>query len=257
MRTRGLVAAAATAALAAGCGAGGELSSPRVTGGPAEGPAEELTCNGEPIPYDVVESSIEDLPAAEDLGVENRAALDGAEVPPIDPSEWAIVTESPERVALLRELDVPEDLGGGDVPTHELLAIDHAGEAADPEWVLRSAGTCALSLGPRELIESFGAAGIALDPDHPAGAAATEIHLLVTERACNSGEDAEGRVVLAELTESSDVVDLVVGVAPRGGNHTCPSNPATPFVVELDAPLGDRVVRDGAVVPPRELVPAG
>ena len=43
--------------------------------------------------------------------------------------------------------------------------------------------------------------------------------------------------------------------ASEGGCATCPSNPLTPFRVELDASLGERVVFDLGRVPPRE-VPA-
>ncbi|GAA1981681.1 hypothetical protein GCM10009718_18430 [Isoptericola halotolerans] len=214
---------------------------------------EELTCDGEPVPPGVVES-IDDLRTAIDLRDEARAALDGAEVPPIDPAEWAIVTESPERVALLRELDEPEDLGGGDVRTHEFLTIERVD---GPRWMLTSANSCALRSGPAEPTDAYGQADLTLDPDHPLDPAATEIHLLVTERACNSGQDAEGRIVLDRLAATDDAIDLVIGVTLQEGNFTCPSNPPTPFVVELEAPLGDRVVRDAAVVPPRELEPAG
>jgi hypothetical protein len=98
-----------------------------------------------------------------------------------------------------------------------------------------------------------GAAAVALDPDHPLDPDSREVHLLVTEQACASGQVAEGRVRLAMLTESEDTVDVAIGVEPLTGDATCPSNPPTPFVVELDEPLGERLVRDLTVDPPQEI----
>lgn len=101
-----------------------------------------------------------------------------------------------------------------------------------------------------------GAAAVALDPDHPLDPDSREVHLLVTEQACAGGQAAEGRVQLAMLTESEDTVDVAIGVEPLTGEVTCQSNPPTPFVVELDAPLGERDVRDIAVEPPQEITGA-
>jgi hypothetical protein len=46
-----------------------------------------------------------------------------------------------------------------------------------------------------------------------------------------------------------------LGVEPQGGARTCRRSPATPFAVELDAPLGDRVLKDVGVYPAREIGP--
>ena len=95
---------------------------------------------------------------------------------------------------------------------------------------------------------------VALDPDNPPDAESAEVHLLVTETACASGKPADGRVALERLVEHDDRVELVVGVeAPPGEGHSCPSNPPTPFTVELDEPLGTRPLVDVAVYPEREL----
>lgn len=82
----------------------------------------------------------------------------------------------------------------------------------------------------------------------------TMIPLLVTERACNSGETAEGRIqALVELSEAG--VTVTITVVPRPGAHDCPSNPATPFLLELPEPLGDRALLDGGAEPPLVIVP--
>jgi hypothetical protein len=201
------------------------------------------------VPDDVLESGV----TADHLSEDGRAALDGLEVPPIDPAEWTVVEDGAERVALLRELDGPEDLGAGDVRTHEMLVIewtDAPNLDPSPTWVLTAAQTCALRADLGEL----GTATLTLDPEHPPVPDARELHLLVTEMACNNGEDAEGRVRLSALAVRDDAVAVTVGVEPRTGDANCPSNPPTPFVVELDEPLGDRVVLDASVHPAREVV---
>ncbi|MBM7817629.1 hypothetical protein JOE63_000106 [Cellulosimicrobium cellulans] len=201
------------------------------------------------VPDGVLESGV----TADRLSEEGRAALDGLEVPPIDPAEWSVVEDGAERVALLRALDQPEDLGSGDVRTHEMLVIELT-DATDvdpvPTWSLTAAQTCAL----RADLGGLGTATLTLDPEHPPASGAREVHLLVTEMACNSGQDAEGRVRLSDLAVRDDAIAVTVGVEPRTGVADCPSNPPTPFVVELDEPLGDRVVLDASVHPAREVV---
>lgn len=39
-------------------------------------------------------------------------------------------------------------------------------------------------------------------------------------------------------------------VIPKPGEQHCESNPATPYTVELDEPLGQRRLLDGGVQPP-------
>ncbi|PRZ08674.1 hypothetical protein BCE75_101206 [Isoptericola sp. CG 20/1183] len=241
--TAAVVVAVVSALAVAGC------AGPGATGTPEPADVPDYRCADEPVPPAVLDGGR----SAATLGEHGQAALRGEEVPAIEPADWLVVSESDRWVALIRELDAPQVRGAGDVRTHEILTVqrDVAADAASGWWLSMS-GECTLR---RDVGE--GVATLTLDPDHAPDPASTQVAVLVTEQSCNSGEDAEGRVMLVELTESSDVVDLVVVVAPRGGDQSCPSNPATPFVVELDAPWGDRVVRDAAVVPPRELEPAG
>lgn len=219
--------------------------------GPGGGTAVEgsYRCWETVVPDDVLDAGV----TADRLSPEGSAALDGVEVPPIDPAEWTVVEDLPERVALLRALDQPEDLGAGDVRTHEMLVIewvDAVNLDPSPTWHLATAQTCAL----RADLGRLGTATLTLDPDHPPVPDAREVHLLVTEMACNSGQDAEGRVRLSDLAVRDDAIAVTVGVEPRTGEADCPSNPPTPFVVELDEPLGDRVVLDASVHPVREVV---
>lgn len=52
--------------------------------------------------------------------------------------------------------------------------------------------------------------------------------------------------------DADDSVTVTFAVRPRLGAQECPSNPETPFVLELPEPLGDRSLRDGSSVPPRD-----
>jgi hypothetical protein len=116
-------------------------------------------------------------------------------------------------------------------------------------WAVDGWGGCPLQpdVGPDLGIASFRVApDVELDPE------TSEIAVLVTELACNSGEDARGRITVAAIDEDNDSVTVTLAVRPRGGGQECPSNPETPFVLELSAPLGDRALLDGSSVPPRD-----
>ena len=79
-----------------------------------------------------------------------------------------------------------------------------------------------------------------------------ELDVLVMELACNSGEDARGRVRDPAIIRSAESVTVVFTVVARPGGHDCPSNPETPFRLVLPEPLGDRVLLDGSSIPPRD-----
>lgn len=71
------------------------------------------------------------------------------------------------------------------------------------------------------------------------GPSARELHLLVRERACASGRSSDGRIV-ADVSENAEAIRLTVGVAALPGDHGCPGNPASPYVVPLSEPVGTR-----------------
>lgn len=80
----------------------------------------------------------------------------------------------------------------------------------------------------------------------------TSIDVLVNEVNCASGQPAHGRIPAPDIVYREDSIVITIGVVPRAGGQTCPSNPNTPFTVELDEPLGDRVLLDGSQEPPAE-----
>ena len=93
-----------------------------------------------------------------------------------------------------------------------------------------------------------------LDPAFAApDADAVEIRVLVEERECASGRSAEGRIARPVIETRPDEVHITISVFRAPGDaQTCQSNPATPFVVVLPEPLGDReLVGDVPGGPPR------
>lgn len=107
---------------------------------------------------------------------------------------------------------------------------------------------------PRLDLGSLGPADLALaEPPSPE---ARQIELEVYERVCAGGRPADGRVEIVEQELSDEQLRLVVGVQRQDGDHTCPGNPPTPLIIQLDEPLGDRIVIDGSTLPPQPLQPS-
>lgn len=240
------VTAVAVGLMLTGCAAEQPSAPP-----PEEAPSVAYWCEQHAVADEVIAGG--GTPAAE-LGEPGREALTGLEVPELSADElesWIVLEETAERVVLLREREEPDALGGW-VRTHDIMAIEYITApdlAPSPGWMLTRSGSCSLA---RDLGE-LGAVGLTLDPDAPPDPASTEVSLLATEQACNSGQGAEGRLRVVELVESTTAVRLLVAVEPRGGEQSCPSNPATPFTIELDSPLGERTISDMRVTPEQEL----
>jgi hypothetical protein len=88
-----------------------------------------------------------------------------------------------------------------------------------------------------------------VDPDG-LGPAPNEIDILVMERSCASGMTAEGRIAPPDIELRDGAVVVTIGVIPVPGIQTCEGNPPTPYTIELDEALGDRVLLDGGNHPP-------
>lgn len=79
-------------------------------------------------------------------------------------------------------------------------------------------------------------------------ASATAFTAHVARLACNSG--VTGKVLDPSVEETATTVVVTFTVAPaRPGAKTCQFNNTVPHVVRLEAPLGDRVLVDGACLP--------
>jgi hypothetical protein len=93
-----------------------------------------------------------------------------------------------------------------------------------------------------------------LDPAFPRPAAGDrQIHVLINEQACASGQSPEGRVLPPIVAPSQTAMTIVILVTQRPGGQDCPGNPDFAMTVDLPEPLGGRPLLDGAVFPPRDV----
>lgn len=243
MRTACLLATVALVVSAcAGSGAGtspGASSSVGAQNGNGGAPISRLTCGGGPA-FDIAALN---RPGAAELNVDPAAAAlrahvtgGGMETEWLPDEGWIEASRSATDVLYLAR--------GDDGSLYSVTV-----ELAEGAWRVDGWGGCTpqpeLPLGVN--LATFRVApGAALDPD------VTEIEVLVTETACNSGQDARGRILPPRVITDAETVIVVMTVRARGGGQECPSNPETLFVLELPEPLGDRLLLDGSSVPPRD-----
>ena len=210
------------------------------SGGADPPPASrELTCGGPSFHSDALEglgnAETLDDPAAATL----RRHLSGGEGLGVPRAGWyeAIRTDA-------MALYVAENPNSVE-PAWVAVTVEGGGDG----WQVTGWGSCILMVA---LAPGLGPATFRVDPEVELAPETTEIPVLVTERACNGGEDARGRIVAPVIEVGPEAVTVVFAVQPRGGEHNCPSNPETPFILVLPEPLGDRVLLDGSMVPARD-----
>ena len=219
MTRRAIAAVIIDALLHTGCGNPSTTARGEAGEGAADGTA--VDCGGST--YD--STTLADAPPVSSLPAGPAGAVDDVGAPAFDPAlDWRVVSQSDHRVDLVRELDEPYDHGGGDVRTHESRSLERiTGELGDADLALA----------------------------HTRSPGDTSIDLFVRERACVSGQSAEGRVEVVALVETTEQIQVSIGVRRLPGGQTCPGNPPTPFTLELDEPFGGREIVDVSVVPLR------
>jgi hypothetical protein len=86
-----------------------------------------------------------------------------------------------------------------------------------------------------------------LDPEQPSPSPdSTEIHLILNERECTSGQEIGGRLRGPQVVMTAAEVRIVfVAESPPGDFFDCQGNPDTPFLLELPEALGERQLVDG------------
>jgi hypothetical protein len=244
-----LVGAALTAVLLTGCAApAGDLEVERTPLASNSG----LLCNHVPISR----RAIEDRVPLQAIGEAGRDALAQArtyEGDALDLSAdqgWYLATATDDIVGVMRDVAAVADPVSPGAPRDRELVVVRWQEGTnhlEPGWYVEQGGMCALTVDLGDLTVPT------VELESPPDPLSRELHLLATEEKCNSGEDAEGRIEVVDLKETDERVSLVLGVRPREGAQTCPSNPTTPFTLTLAEPLGDREIVDGALVEPRIL----
>jgi hypothetical protein len=203
--------------------------------------AVNVTCGGPAFPASVLSEAgnaeAGTGPEADAL----RALLQRPEAADLLPSTgWRLAAHTGDTVVYIADVPARAD---------EPAFADVTLELVDGAWGMFGFGQCrpVADVGPGLGLAEFRVAGHErLTPE------TTELDVLVTERACNSGQDARGRIVEPAIILSADAITVVFGVIPRGGDQTCPSNPETPARLVLPEPLGDRMLLDGSSVPPRD-----
>ncbi len=154
-------------------------------------------------------------------------------------SGWVRVAQLADRVQFV----APDNDGDGWVVVGLM--------ARDGRWTLDLMGECQPEV---VLPAGVGRAEWRLDPAFPAPAAGDrQIHVLINERACASGQSPEGRVLPPMVTSSPTAMTIAILVTNRPGGQDCPGNPDLPMTVDLPEPLGGRPLLDGAVFPPRDV----
>jgi hypothetical protein len=251
---RGFGAAAIFLALA-GCapsGPTGDVTEPTPTSSSVAGPSptDTLLCAGISVSREAEENRIPVTEMGEHEGTALSEAVwdDGSpvEVPP--DAGWYLAATEPDRVGVMRDIAVTTDPNlVGTPPDHEILTVSWIDNATNvpPGWYVAQSSQCALTIDLGDLTVP------AMEFQSQPGPDSTELHLLVTERSCNSGKDAAGRIEIVSLDEADDRVSIVLGVQEQLDAQTCPANPATHYTVRLTEPLGTRDVVDGSLANPR------
>ncbi len=95
--------------------------------------------------------------------------------------------------------------------------------------------------------ESINAVTWILDPARPPlTEESTEIGVVLNEVECVDGREIRDRLLPPEIVMTETQVFMAFAAeTPPGTAFTCPGNPDTPYVAELPAPLGDRILMPG------------
>lgn len=209
----------------------------------APAPADEpesarVNCGGGPS----FDPEVLDQPGGAELAEDPAAAAlrahlatDHIEMDWLPDAGWIVVARTDRSVQYVAKGDGAEQF---------LVTVELQGG----EWTVGGWSGC--SLQP-EIPLGAGLAMFRVAPHETLTPDTIEVDVRVTEMACNSGQDARGRILPPTITLSAEAATVVMTVRPRGGGQDCPSNPETPFLLVLPEPLGDRSLLDGSEIPPR------
>lgn len=216
---------------------------PAATSGAADA---KVTCGGRPFPASGLEAPTGAEKASGPEFDALRAALAkfGSEFPGSSDWSWRLAGRDETGAIFLARTDALAP------PGWEMIEV----VAETTGWQPLGMGTC----DPHVVLSAeFGPATWALDPAFASPTPdATELHILVWERACSSGSPATGRMSAPVIDYAAETVTITIGVHPLGGIQTCPGPPGTPALVRLTEPLGKRTLLDGGHVPPAPPSPA-
>ena len=199
-------------------------------------PGLVATCG--PVEFSSVPPELDEFPP---LDAETQVIFDDFMTGPLSVEtgflegyEWTIALQTEAQLTLFgQRSDAPGDF------------VDVRFDNRDGFWQATGWGGCSIDVSA----PGFGSATTILDPDHEPDPSSTELHILIMERACASGEAPTDREVLPLVSETETTVEISTLVAPVAGGADCPGNPWHPVIATLSAPLGDRQVIDAQTQP--------
>lgn len=201
-------------------------------------PDTQVNCRGGMQPFPI--SALDDVPLLSDAGMPQieeaiRPFLESEEGKYWPQSGWQVLYPT-DTAVLIAHTDPasPE-------PNLALMSVEYH----DGAWMWSgssSGGECVLAVQPPP---GLNIVDWRLDPATPPTPESTSIAVLLTERACASGEPVGDRLRGPQVVVTDTEVLVTFAAEPQGGSHTCPGNPPTPTTIELSGPLGSRGIRDG------------
>jgi hypothetical protein len=203
------------------------------------GPELRATCGAVEL-----EGGLEPVLPSTPIDSEGEAALAAIdEVAPaesgfLDQYEWFTAESTDDRLTLF---GVPL----GDAPAGSPPYADASFERDGDNWRPEGWGQCRVEVSSPGL----GNAYWVLDPESDPASSGTELHVLINERECASGEPPVGREILPVVLEEPDTITITVLVEPVTGGADCQSNPWHPITIDLSEPVGDRTLFDASVAP--------
>jgi hypothetical protein len=159
---------------------------------------------------------------------------------------WYRVEDTPNRLVFVARVQ------SGDAPDYVEVELNRGapkgGQFTANGWSVGAYGSCTLRAVPPP---GFVSALWGLDPAFPFTAEATELHILVDPEACTGGKLIAADRIQVGVAYVGDKVIVTVAARPPDGAQTCQltMGSSTPYVVKLDAPIGNRELQDGGPWP--------
>jgi hypothetical protein len=229
------------AVVSAACGTGGETPVATADANESSADGPWVGCSGHPpgFPAAALEGPVgaedADTPQAEGL----RELIDDPDgIGELPADGWRLLYEDDSRAAFAAEREGQ-------------MVVELRPEAG--RWVFSSSSGChRIMLIPPEGHEP---ASWWLDPTGGDQSRSAELRVLASGWGCASGQPTGDRLQPPAVEEDGARVVITFTARAADGFQNCPSHPPTPYVVELDEPLGTRELLDGSFWPPRKPEP--
>ena len=158
---------------------------------------------------------------------------------------WYLVVDAADRKLFVASVE------GGGPSDYEDVELDHGsgqpGNFAADGWYVGPYGSCTLRTVPPT---GFSTAVWDLDRSVPFTPSTTELHILVSEDTCNSGQLIPADRIHVGVQYAADQVVVTVATRIPQGAETCPLLiGGTPYVVKLDQAIGTRALLDSGPWP--------